>query len=239
MIEFTSYDRVEQHERGGSDGSPANRQDEESVSLSLSTVSPTATVQYSETLPSSLRAHTGGMASIERIFVNLLGLIFVLSLSFAIGGVPFPQQLPTPPTHRFGIDDLNNFFSRRPLPPPVVTARPRVPGVFQTCRPPTTTSDDNDQSSLLTQVYQESFVLPATEVRLSGDASIMVRLEPDYYALGRRLHDLRGKVQTYGWDCETNQYENIADDLFGQHSYQYFGLSAQLSDNCDGTSKSL
>jgi hypothetical protein len=67
----------------------------------------------------------------------------------------------------------------------------------------------------------------------------MVRLEPDYYALGRRLHDLRGKVQTYGWDCETNQYENIADDLFGQHSYQYFGLSAQLSDNCDGTSKSL
>ena len=59
----------------------------------------------------------------------------------------------------------------------------------------------------------------------------MVRLEPDYYALGRRLHDLRGKVQTYGWDCETNQYENIADDLFGQHSYQYFGLSAQLSDN--------
>ena len=169
MIELTSYDRVEQQERSGSDGSPANRQDEESVSLSLSTVSPTATVQYSETLPSSLRAHTGGMASIERIFVNLLGLIFVLSLSFAIGGVPFPQQLPTPPTHRFGIDDLNNFFSRRPLPPPVVTARPRVPGVFQTCRPPTTTSDNNDQSSLLTQVYQESFVLPATEVRLSGD----------------------------------------------------------------------
>jgi hypothetical protein len=239
----TSYERVEASQEDHSSSPEVEQMELDEENRRSSVERAALAFEATMTAPSSSGGYpryNQDVTSSERLFVNLLGLGFLLASCFFFEGVhmlriPFlntssPNRGST--SHELPPRLSPKLDSNSPSPTAIQQAAP-TPTTFTICPPPTKNAND-DNTFAFQEIYHNRFSFATTNSRygayLSADASIMVWTEPLYH----RTIDFveSGRVRTFGWDCEAQTYREFeASLLYGIKPHQRFGINAQLSDN--------